>query len=67
MTTIFTCGHKAKNEDDGGHAISTIAYTRENNRAVDYRTVCDNCYRIYEEEDMILFGEAAIEKWLEGE
>jgi hypothetical protein len=66
MTVIFTCGHKAKDDEDGW-TISTIAYTRENNRAVDYRTVCDNCYRIYEEEDMILFGEAAIEKWLEGE
>jgi len=67
MTTIFTCGHKAKNEDDEGHAIATKAYTRENNKAIDYRTVCNNCYRIYEEEDMILFGEAAIEKWLDGE
>ena len=67
MTTIFTCGHKAKDVDDEGHAITTKAYTRENNKAIDFRTICDNCYRIYEEEDMILFGEAAIEKWLDGE
>ena len=67
MTTIFTCGHKAKVVDDEGHAIATKAYTRENNKAIDFRTICDNCYRIYEEEDMILFGEAAIEKWLDGE
>ena len=66
MSVIFTCGHKAK-EDEDGHTISTKAYTRENNKAIDYRTVCDNCYRIYDEEDMILYGEAAIEKWLQGE
>ena len=67
MTTIFTCGHKAKDVDDEGHAIATKAYTRENNKAIDFRTVCDNCYCVYEEENMILFGEAAIEKWLDGE
>ena len=66
MTTIFTCGHKA-NDDENGWTISTKAYTRENNRAVDYRTVCNNCYQVYEIEDLILFGEAAEEKWLTGE
>lgn len=66
MTTIFTCGHKAK-DDEGGRTISTKAHSRENNRSVSYRTVCNNCYRVYEEEDLILFGEAAEEKWLNGE
>ena len=66
MTAIFTCGHKA-NDDVYGWTISTKAYTRENNRAVDYRTVCNNCYHVYEEEDLILFGEAAEEKWLNEE
>ena len=67
MTTIFTCGHRAKNEDDEGHAIATKAYTRENNRAVDYRTVCNNCYHVYEMEELVLFGEADVAKWLEVE
>ena len=66
MTVIFTCGHKAK-EDEDGHIISTKAYSRENNRAVDYRTVCDNCYQVYENEDLVLFGEADVAKWLDGE
>ena len=66
MTVIFTCGHKAEDEEDG-HTISTKAYTRENNRAIDYRTVCNNCYQVYENEDLILFGEADCEKWLQGE
>jgi len=66
MTTIFTCGHKGKPDDDGW-SISTKAYTRENNRAIDYRTVCSQCYYVYDDEDMILYGEAAIEKWLQGE
>ena len=66
MSVIFTCGHEARN-DEGGRTISTKAYTRENNRAVDFRTVCNNCYQVYEEENLILFGEAAEEKWLNGE
>jgi hypothetical protein len=66
MTTIFTCGHKAEEGEDG-FTISTKAYSRDNNRAVDYRTVCNKCYQVYEEEDLILFGEAAEAKWLDGE
>ena len=66
MTTIFTCGHKAEEEEDG-FTISTKAYSRDNNRAVDYRTVCEKCYYVYEEEGLILFGEAAEAKWLDGE
>ena len=66
MTVIFTCGHKARDAEDEGHTISTKTYTRENNRAIDYRTVCDNCYRIYDEE-LILLGEADAAKWLDGE
>ncbi len=65
MSVIFTCGHKAR-EDEDGHAISTKAYSRENNRGVDYRTVCNNCYNVYENEDLILFSKAEEEKWLEG-
>ena len=57
---------KAKDDEDGW-TISTKAYTRENNRAVDYRTVCNNCYHVYEIEELVLFGEADVEKWLEGE
>jgi len=66
MTDIFTCGHKAEDEEDG-FTISTKAYTRENNRAVDYRTVCNKCYQVYEMEDLILLGEADEAKWLDGE
>ena len=66
MSVIFTCGHMAR-EDENGHTISTKTYTRENNRAIDYRTVCDNCYRIYDDEELILLGEADAAKWLDGE
>ena len=66
MTTIFTCGHKAEEGEDG-FTISTKAFSRDNNRAVDYRTICNKCYHVYEEEDLILFGEAAEAKWLDGE
>ena len=63
MSVIFTCGHKAKNDEDGV-TISTKAYTRENNRAIDYRTVCSNCYQVYEMEDLILLNEADEARWL---
>jgi hypothetical protein len=63
MSLIFTCGHKGT-PDDNGFTISSKAFTRENNKAVDYRTVCRQCYNFYEAEDLILFGEAAEEKWL---
>ena len=66
MSVVFTCGHKAEDEEDG-FTISTKAYTRENNRAIDYRTVCNRCYQVYENEDLILYGEADCEKWLQGE
>ena len=63
MTVIFTCGHMAR-EDEDGHTISTKAYSRENNRAIDYRTVCNNCYHVYENEDLILLNEADEVRWL---
>ena len=63
MTVIFTCGHKAK-EDENGHTISTKSYSRENNRAIDYRTVCNNCYHVYDNEDLILLNEADEARWL---
>jgi len=63
MTVIFTCGHMAR-EDEDGHTISTKAYSRENNRAIDYRTVCNNCYHVYENEDLILLNEADEARWL---
>ena len=66
MSVIFTCGHVAK-EDEDGHTISTKAYTRENNRAVDYRTVCNNCYHVYDSEDLILYNDDAVKMWLKGE
>lgn len=66
MTTIFTCGHKA-NDDENGWTISTKAYTRENNRAVDYRTVCNKCFHIYDSEDLILYSDDDVGKWLKGE
>ena len=63
MTVIFTCGHMAR-EDEDGHTISAKAYSRENNRAIDYRTVCNNCYHVYENEDLILLNEADEVRWL---
>jgi hypothetical protein len=66
MTVIFTCGHKAEDEEEG-FVISTKAYSRKSERAVEYRTVCSNCYRVFEEEDRILFSESEVIKWLEGE
>lgn len=63
MTVIFTCGHMAR-EDEDGHTISTKAYSRENNRAIDFRTVCNNCYYVYDNEDLILLNEADETRWL---
>ena len=63
MSVIFTCGHMAR-EDENGHTISTKSYSRENNRAIDYRTVCNNCYHVYDNEDLILLNEADEARWL---
>ena len=65
MTVIFTCGHKAKDDEDV-FVISSKAY-KKNEKAVEYRTVCSNCYRVFEEEERILFSESEVIKWLEGE
>ena len=65
MTVIFTCGHKAEDDEDGW-TISTKAYTRENKRAVDYRTVCNRCYHVYETEGLVLYGEADVKEWFGG-
>jgi len=64
MTVIFTCGHKAKDEEEG-FVISTKAYSRKNERAVEYRTVCINCYSFFEEEGRILYSESEVIEWLE--
>ncbi len=63
MSVILTCGHKAKGDEDG-ISISTKAYTREKNKAVDYKTVCINCFQVYENEDLILLNEEECIKWL---
>ena len=64
MSVIFTCGHEATDVEEG-YTISIKTYSRENSKAVDYRTVCGNCYHVYELEDMILYGEKDMMEWLE--
>jgi hypothetical protein len=66
MSVFFTCGHN-KNGDRDGYTVSVKRITNDNRKEVDYRTICYYCFKVYEDNDLLLYGEQDVRNWLDDE
>ena len=64
MSNLFTCGHNRYRDMDG-YIVSVKLITNKNRKEVDYRTVCHHCFKVYEVNDLLLFGEQEAKDWLD--
>ena len=62
MIDNITCGHNADAEEFNDTALR--GYTREDERCVDYVTLCRECYTIYKTDGLVLFSTSEENKWL---
>lgn len=63
MTVVATCGHEVDEVDDLIDA-ALQGYTREDQRCIDYVTLCRECYTMYKTDGIVLFGAGEENKWL---
>ena len=63
MSVFFTCGHN-KYGDREGYTVSVKMINHNNKKEVDYRTICYHCFRVYEDNDLVLYGEQDVKNWL---
>ena len=54
---IASCGHELTDEEDFGFSIHTEGLDRENNRCLNYSTVCKKCYDWYKKAGTVLSEE----------
>jgi hypothetical protein len=63
MPIILSCGHR-EDDYDNHYSVMTKEWTRENTKAVGYKTVCLSCYvQLRENEELFNTDEEATE-WL---
>lgn len=63
---ILSCGHREDNFDRH-YNIMSKEWTRENKRAVGYKTVCLHCFKMYEKENLMLHSDEEADRWLSGD
>lgn len=63
MSVILSCGHR-EDDFDKHYSIMTKDWSRENTKAVGYRTVCHACYKLYETADQLLYTDEEAMEWL---
>ena len=65
MTIIASCGHEV---EDISHLwdCTVAAYTREGKRALEYTSLCKECYDWREREGSVLHDEGEENKWMNG-
>ena len=63
---IASCGHKV---EDISHLrdCTVAAYTRQGKRALEYTSLCKECYDWHEREGSVFHSEDEENKWLVGE
>lgn len=69
MTITASCGHVLADHDgpDGmGHALMVRSWSRENERAVSFRTVCSLCKQQMIEAGVVLLTDRDADAWLAG-
>lgn len=62
---IASCGHKV---EDISHLrdCTVAAYTREGKRALEYTSLCKECYDWRQSEGLVLHDEGEENKWVNG-
>jgi hypothetical protein len=60
---ILSCGHR-EDDFDNHYSIMTKEWTRENRRAVGYKTVCYGCAKLYEVAGELLQTDEEALQWL---
>jgi hypothetical protein len=65
MSVILSCGHR-EDDFDKHYSIMTKDWSRENTKAVGYRTVCAVCYKMYEAEGLLLYTDDEAMEWIKG-
>lgn len=63
MSVILSCGHR-EDDFDKHYSIMTKEWSRENTKAVGYKTVCLSCYSEYEKDGTLLYSDAEAMEWL---
>jgi hypothetical protein len=63
MSVILSCGHR-EDDFDKHYNIMTKEWSRENTKAVGYKTVCLSCFRDYEKEGLLLYNDKECMEWL---
>jgi hypothetical protein len=63
MTTILSCGH-IEDDFDKHYNIMTKDWSRENTKAVGYKTVCLSCRRAYAKDGLLLINDNEAMNWL---
>jgi hypothetical protein len=63
MPIILSCGHR-EDDFDQHYPIMTKEWTRENTKAIGFKTVCLSCYVSYEKEDNLLRTDEESLNWL---
>jgi hypothetical protein len=65
MSVILSCGHR-EDDFDRHYNVMTKDWSRENTKAVGYRSVCLLCYKRYEKSGELLYTDREAMEWLRG-
>jgi len=63
MSVILSCGHR-EDDFDKHHSIMTKEWSRENTKAISYKTVCLYCYDQHEKHGELLYTDSDANEWL---
>lgn len=63
MRIILSCGHKVDSFEDE-YTVAVKEWTREDTRAIAYKSVCGKCRREYRQNNQILDTMADEQEWL---
>lgn len=59
---IATCGHEV--DGDRIYDVALKGYTLEDERCIDYVTLCDKCYTMYKTDEQVLYNSYEESRWL---
>ena len=60
---IASCGHEVEHISHLWNC-TIMAYSRENNRALEYTSLCKECYDLHENEGLVLHNEGEENEYL---
>jgi len=66
MSIILSCGHR-EDDFDKHYDVMVQEYTRENTRAIAYKTVCAECKQQYKDWGILFEDQAEALLWLTSE